>query len=130
MFFILQPVFLVLLHALITHPRLIPFHVKSKKGSSLSRQAKSPVLRRRRTAAFLWIVTFLLGVLIVNEAHGHQPRVVVHEAAQGMHSFYLGWILVWMSPVIAFLTWIGARLTIHDWVAWAIGSTYLCIVDT
>lgn len=45
--------------------------------------------------------------------------------------FYLSAILIWISPVLALLTGLGAKVDLkEDWIAWAVGTGYLWMVDT
>ena len=45
--------------------------------------------------------------------------------------FYLSSILIWISPVLALLTTLGANVEIkQDWYAWALGTGYLWMVDS
>ena len=141
-FFILQPIFLILLHCLFTHPRLLPFDCDLTPGmSSAQLVAKSPekgkgkavgprkvvqTLPRRKLASVFWLALFGLGAALVTEAHSSNGLGL----GLGKKVLYLGWILAWITPVIGFLTWLGEKMTRHDLVAWAAGSMYLCMVDT
>ena len=45
--------------------------------------------------------------------------------------FYLSAILIWISPVLALLTALGAKVDLReDWIAWATGTGWLWMVDT
>jgi 15-cis-phytoene synthase/lycopene beta-cyclase len=45
--------------------------------------------------------------------------------------FYLSAILIWISPVLALLTALGAKVDLReDWIAWAVGTGWLWMVDT
>jgi len=151
LFFILQPIFLILLHCLISHSQLLPFHVTSlavrpripvdrdiksetgRKEQDGSNQVVSErtiqTLPRRPLALSFWAGVFLLGAILVVEAHGVVPGSVPRSGL-GEKAFYLGWILVWISPVIGFLTWLGSMMGRDGWKAWALGSAWLCVVDT
>ncbi|WVF71972.1 hypothetical protein IAT40_006782 [Kwoniella sp. CBS 6097] len=177
MFFILQPILIILLHCIITHGRLIPFDIdllsstsdltgeragngykqdgpilhstienevsvlggtgsgdqnrvaKGKKGSTI---ANVQTLPRRPLAASRWLLSTIIGLILVLEAHGHIGLSSIAGPAFGMgrHAFYQGWILFWISPVIGFLTYLGGRLTKEDKVALVFGTGYFWIVDT
>ncbi|ORX33738.1 Squalene/phytoene synthase-domain-containing protein [Kockovaella imperatae] len=182
-FFILQPIFLILLHAICTHHRLLPFDfdssskspalIRSSSRSSISgpssplRTISSPSLKsspsrqilegdyfgspakgetvverrslprrslqtlpRRPMPSLLWLGLFIFGLNLVGEAHFGLLENHLGLLGVGRRAFYLGWILVWISPVIGFLTWLGARLTQSAWISWIIGSGFLCVVDT
>nr|XP_018263642.1 uncharacterized protein I303_03513 [Kwoniella dejecticola CBS 10117]OBR85800.1 hypothetical protein I303_03513 [Kwoniella dejecticola CBS 10117] len=109
-FFILQPILIILLHLIITHGRLLPFDT----------------LSRRPLASLFWIGISLLGLRLVLQTHLYAP--LDYGLKQKM--FYLGWILVWINPVIAFLTYLGARLTKADWATVILGTSWLWVVDT
>ncbi len=148
LFFILQPIFLVLLHALISHPRLLPFELPSALAEykptqdqeiDLGRKEEDRPIRaamtrtiqtlpRRPLAAAFWSGVFLAGAVLINEAHGFVPDLVPLQL--GTRAFYLGWILVWISPVIGGLSWLGSNTGRDEWRAWAVGSAWLCMVDT
>ena len=153
LFFILQPIFLILLHCLFSHSRLIPFEIKlpslpietkikvaQKVDIDLARKELDGLidsavertvqtLPRRPLDAFLWVVTCGFGVVLVNEAYGVVPGLLP-GLQLGEKAFYLGLILVWISPVIGFLSWLGAKMGRDGWWAWAVGSAWLCMVDT
>jgi 15-cis-phytoene synthase/lycopene beta-cyclase len=199
MFFILQPILVILLYCLVQHPDLLPFEVqldldaqlgpldrgvavdasqhgeKSDLGSkSLDRVAAtrqldrsvstlSPNIQRgalrtsssrprsdeddtiqtlphRPLAASLWALSFLLGLSLVLEAHdlssGLAPIRAISGALGispnkrlGMRAFYLGWILIWISPVIGFLTFLGAKTGRAGRRTQIWGGAYLCLVD-
>ena len=48
----------------------------------------------------------------------------------GKRAFYLGWILIWVSPVLGFLTWLGGRMGRAEMITVAIGTAWLWGVDT
>jgi 15-cis-phytoene synthase/lycopene beta-cyclase len=48
----------------------------------------------------------------------------------GKRAFYLGWILLWISPVLAFLTYLGARMGRGEVLALTVGTVWLWGVDT
>lgn len=87
-------------------------------------------LPRRNLAALPWIATTILGGILVNEAQGWMPGYTPEVLRVGRQAFYLGWILVWICPVIAWLTWLGGRFAAPEWKTLIIGGGYLCIVDT
>ncbi|WVQ98941.1 hypothetical protein IAU59_006073 [Kwoniella sp. CBS 9459] len=171
MFFVLQPILVIMLHCIVTHGRLIPFdvdvglpqigaaHAKHddrkvdgraelpEEGSpDISKLSNVNALRdgdeeglrtvqtlpRRPLAASIWLLFTLIGLTLVLEAHDVIDISSISRAKWllGRHAFYQGWILVWISPVIGFLTYLGARLTRPDKVALAVGTGYLWIVDT
>ena len=149
LFFILQPIFRSPLRSIVSHPRLLPFDWKSlpstitvstsqdfgigrKEHDGLVRAERSrtiQTLRRRPLAACFWGLVCLLGGMLINEAHG-----LVQGMVPGLHlgnkAFYLGWILVWISPVIGWLSWLGGSMGKDGWAAWASGSAWLFMVDT
>lgn len=132
MFFILQPILAVLLHSIFTHSTLLPFTIPTPAGSDSTEGSKGTVrtLRRRYFATSLWSLVFLAGAYLVNDAHQFRPDLVRSKIQLGMKGFYMGWIMVWISPVIGWLTYLGADLSKGSWKAWAVGSGWLCIVDT
>jgi 15-cis-phytoene synthase/lycopene beta-cyclase len=89
-------------------------------------------LPRRPIAASLWLGLQVVGAFLVNEAHGRRwysgwtPAFVRVQS----HAFYLGWIFVWISPVIAFLTFLGARYGKAGRRTFVLSSMWLVIVDT
>jgi 15-cis-phytoene synthase/lycopene beta-cyclase len=87
-------------------------------------------LHRRPLAASFWLVQFLVGWYLVNDAHNILPEWTVQEYALGMRAFYLGWILLWISPVLGWLTYLGADMGKGEWKTMIVGSAWLCIVDT
>ena len=149
LFFILQPILLVLLHSICSHARLLPFDVpagpaslstRSRQNDDLVEERKGrrrqdavtdtiQTLPRRPLAAMFWVFAFVLGAVLVNEAHDWFPDVQP-RLELGKRAFYLGWILVWISPVIGWLTWLGSSMGRDGWRAWAVGSAWLCFVDT
>ncbi|ORY28280.1 Squalene/phytoene synthase-domain-containing protein [Naematelia encephala] len=167
LFFILQPILLILLHELFTHHRLLPFDLPNsltirteavidpkegrkdvdlKEGSEdvdlmggrdkavLKTEATVQTLARRPVASLVWILCMIVGAALVIEAHGLEMKIWGLELALklglGMRAFYMGWILLWISPVIGWLTYLGARVTKEGWWAWGIGSAWLVWVDT
>ncbi|KAK4687048.1 15-cis-phytoene synthase / lycopene beta-cyclase, partial [Tremellales sp. Uapishka_1] len=126
LFFVLQPILLILLHSICTLPTLLPFAVPSK--SSGGEKAKVQTLPRRKVASMYWLATFLVGVGFLDQTR-EVPLLDVGLGI-GNHAFYLGWILVWISPVLGFLTYLGADETAGDTITWVVGSGYLCLVDT
>ncbi len=93
-------------------------------------------LPRGPMAALFWALVFCLGFLLVSEAHdlsiGLRYREMFGILGLGKHAFYLGWILVWISPVLLGLTWLGGSGfgTKGDRLTWTLGSAWLCFVDT
>ncbi|KAK8869624.1 hypothetical protein IAR55_000191 [Kwoniella newhampshirensis] len=154
LFFILQPILLILLHCICAHTRLLPFDIKLSSVSQISKQEGSDkkdddqrkeltqTLPRRPVAAALWGLVTLVGLGLVFEAHGitsHDLGLSTSSIARfelglqtglGQKAFYLGWILVWISPVIGWLTYLGARLTKADMTALWVGTIWLWMVDT
>ncbi|RXK36228.1 hypothetical protein M231_06498 [Tremella mesenterica] len=171
LFFILQPILLVLLHTASTHPSLLPFNVQRLLASSSTANLHSDIdgetvcfgqskkdltngqnpesrrktsqrdLKSRDTvqtlpyrpfAASVWGLVFLLGLALVNEAHDslHLPFPEVFQ--MGRKVLYLGWILVWIAPVLSFVTFIGARNFDSPGDKWtfALGTGWLLMVDT
>lgn len=141
-----QPIFLVVLHSILTHGRLVPFRIprstrkvtaitvtETKTGEIKERVTERPLVQalpRRPLASLFWLATFALGAVLVNEAHQTVRGITPDVLARGSQAFYLGWILLWISPVIGWLTWLGGRLGRQAWKAWAIGSALMCAVDT
>ena len=117
-----------------THSTLIPFSVTSIIDSAIQVRPNGPrlvqTLPRRPYAAAFWLLVMGLGGLMVNEAHSFYPDFAPSSLRYGQGWFYMGWILVWVSPVIAWLTYLGGKLRKNEWKAWAVGSFYLCMVDT
>lgn len=139
LFFILQPILIALLHSIFTHSTLLPFNLPPETRRRLdsqveTRKEKDPrlvkTLRRRPLAASFWALQFLLGAYLVNDAHEILPDWTVQEYAFGMRAFYLGWIMLWISPVIGWLTYLGADMGKGEWKTMVMGSGWLCIVDT
>ena len=87
-------------------------------------------LPRRPIAASLYGLVFLAGLYLVNDAHGLVPDLVLSQLNYGMKGFYLGWILVWISPVVGFLTYLGGDRVGGGRQAFVFGSAWLCAVDT
>lgn len=127
MFFILQPILVILLHLVFTHSTLLPFTLPPYDGQ---RGGKVQTLRRRYFASSLWVLTFLAGAYLVNDAHQIYPELVRPELHWGMRGFYLGWILLWISPVCGWLTYLGGDMAKGEWKAVIVGSVWLCVVDT
>jgi 15-cis-phytoene synthase/lycopene beta-cyclase len=73
---------------------------------------------------------FMVGLYLVNDAHAVFPDLVRMELSYGMKGFYLGWIMVWISPVLGWLTYLGADMYGADWKTFILGSGWLCVVDT
>jgi 15-cis-phytoene synthase/lycopene beta-cyclase len=67
---------------------------------------------------------------LVNDAHGAFPELVVPEWSLGMKGFYLGWIMVWISPVLGWLTYLGSNMQMADWKTLIVGGGWLWAVDT
>ena len=161
LFFLLQPIFLVLLHSLISLPSLLPFeippiprhqiHRKSRDdGSCYSTGDKDfgsglipehcrdteritvQTLRRRPLAASFWAAIWCLGALALNETHDilSSEGILPESLRIGEHWFYLGWILVWITPVIGLLEYLGGRFGKAEWWTVVLGSTWLCVIDT
>ncbi|WWC69263.1 uncharacterized protein I206_103201 [Kwoniella pini CBS 10737] len=139
LFFILQPILIILLHLIITHKRLLPFDVDLKLHNGSYVERKKPdvkdgktnlqgiqTLRRRPLPSLLWSGLSLLGLRLVLQTHLYTPT----DYGMKQTMFYLGWILVWINPVIAFLTFLGAKFTRSDWVTVFVGTGHLWIVDT
>jgi 15-cis-phytoene synthase/lycopene beta-cyclase len=87
-------------------------------------------LRRKPFAASLWMLQFLAGAYLVNDAHGFLPDWIILEYAIEMRAFYLGWIMLWISPVLAWLTYLGGDMGAGEWKTLVVGGGWLCIVDT
>jgi 15-cis-phytoene synthase/lycopene beta-cyclase len=150
LFFILQPIFLTLVHSIAKHSQLIPFRIPtaSLTGPSTSTDTslhqdkasdKAPTkaagtgqtvqtLPRGTVVPAVWVGVMMLGALLVHEAHG--LSVLPIHLGLGKHAFYMGWILIWISPVCAFLAWLGAQFGRAEVVALSIGTAWLWIVDT
>ncbi|EIW70021.1 hypothetical protein TREMEDRAFT_61785 [Tremella mesenterica DSM 1558] len=171
LFFILQPILLILLHTASTHPSLLPFNVQRLLASSSSANLHSDVdgetvslsqsykelsngqkpksrvktsqqdmkgrdtiqtLPYRPFAAFVWGLVFLFGLALVNEAHDNLHLPLPQVFQMGRKVLYLGWILVWIAPVLSFVTFIGARNFDSPGDKWtfALGTGWLLMVDT
>lgn len=65
---------------------------------------------------------------MVHEAHALE--ILPIRLGLGMHAFYMGWILFWISPVCAFLTYLGAQFGRSEVVALSLGTGWLWLVDT
>jgi 15-cis-phytoene synthase/lycopene beta-cyclase len=143
LFFILQPIFIVLLHSVLTHSTLLPFRIPQSTHNRLTVQKEEEevstkhekrvlvrTLRRKPLDASVWAVVFLAGLYLVNDAHEVFPDLIWREFSFGMKGFYLGWILVWISPVLGWLTYLGADMYGADWKTFILGGGWLCVVDT
>jgi 15-cis-phytoene synthase/lycopene beta-cyclase len=149
LFFIFQPIFLILLQSILGHHRLLPFHLSGTtqttiithsttfKGNAIEKDESRTTtkrtiqtLPRRPLAALPWFGVFLTGIALLNEAHHLFPSLGNEPLGLGRHAFYLGWILTWISPIVGFLAYLGARLTRDDWKTWVWGGLWLCMVDT
>jgi hypothetical protein len=73
---------------------------------------------------------FFAGLYLVNDAHEILPEWTIQEHALGMRAFYLGWIMLWISPVLGWLTYLGSDMGRGEWKTMVVGSGWLCIVDT
>jgi 15-cis-phytoene synthase/lycopene beta-cyclase len=129
MFFILQPVFLVLLHSICTLPQLFPFSVRKLSAPAGPRDLVQ-TLQRRPAAAAAWVGVFGWGASLLWEVQ--QSQTEGYTGVTGPRGFYLGMILCWISPVIGWLTYLGGDAfgTRGDVVAWTLGTGYLWMVDT
>lgn len=85
-------------------------------------------MARRPVLASMWVALTLVGALLVHEAHGLQ--ILPLSLGLDMRAFYLGWILIWVSPVIAFLTYLGGRMGRAEWVSLGAATAFLWCVDT
>lgn len=146
---------LVLLHSIITHPSLLPMGIQRMTRLAVLRYATSTLgaggldsattpqqpisparqtlrlvqtLARRPVAATIWLLSTLVGASLVHEAHDLQ--IVPVSLGLGKRAFYLGWILLWISPVLAFLTYLGARMGRGEVLALTVGTVWLWGVDT
>ncbi|WVR05382.1 hypothetical protein IAU60_002396 [Kwoniella sp. DSM 27419] len=146
MFFILQPVLLILLQCILTHGRTLSFDLEpllrhtTRRASQEeklcpNKQSKPQAiqtLRRRPIAAILWLLLTLLGARMAYRSHevidlGYTKS---YGYGGGRQMFYLGWILAWIPPVIAFLTFLGARLNTGDLWTLGLGTFWFWVVDT
>lgn len=75
-----------------------------------------------------WMGVTALGGVLVHESHGLE--VLPIHLGLGKHAFYLGWILIWISPVCAFLTYLGAQFGRAEVISLAAGTAWLWLVDT
>jgi 15-cis-phytoene synthase/lycopene beta-cyclase len=149
-FFILQPILLILLHSILTLPHMIPFRIpkqvkdiKTTEMKGLMKRGgfeKVQTLRRRPRMAGFWIALTVLGFAILFGPTSTQDLASTsrHVPTHGWTlndkspAFYLGCILAWISPVIALLTYLGARsmdLKGERWT-YVVGIGYLWFVDT
>lgn len=147
LFFLVQSTMLVLLHSIISHPALLPSGIRRyirnlpparpdpserKREGEIGGRGQQPVmvqtLERRPLAASFWLASTLLGALLVHEAH--DLRIVPVSLGLGKAVFYLGWILIWISPVLAFLTYLGGWMGREEKLALAVGTAWLWGVDT
>lgn len=71
----------------------------------------------------------MMGAWLVHEAHGLGWLPEALDLGLGMRAFYLGWILVWVSPVIAWLTYLGGRMGGAEYGALGVGTAWLWWVD-
>jgi 15-cis-phytoene synthase/lycopene beta-cyclase len=131
---------------------MIPFRIPEQARSVVPEDMKRVMkgrggfervqtLRRRPFMAIFWISLTLLGFAILfrptlstSELTGMYHRILAHGwiLDDKSHTFYLGCILAWISPVIALLTYLGARpmdLKGEKWT-YVIGIGYLWLVDT
>jgi len=144
LFFIFQPILLILLQSILGHHRLLPFKwtgntqtttittsttLDSEKVNTSSKRTIQ-TLQRRPLAVLPWVFAFLTGLVFLNEAHHLFPSFGIEPLGIGRHGFYMGWILTWISPILGFLAFLGARLGRDDWRAWFWGSAWLVMVDT
>lgn len=158
MFFLLQPILLVLLHSIVSHPQLLPYGVRrharaaypahtannspkddNKTSRDVQRKGKGKAglrpkaihvqtLARRPFAAVSWICLAGTGAVLIHEAH--DLGWIDVRLGLGMKAFYFGWILVWITPVITFLTFLGGRMGRAEHVALLFGTTSLWAIDT
>jgi 15-cis-phytoene synthase/lycopene beta-cyclase len=144
---------LILLQALVGLPRAIPFGWKDKPRVGVSVAGKGrkefeveemmvQTLPRRPWVGLGWIGLSLVGAagLFLSpttiEGIMSNPSVILSPTTwtwtinEGPY-FYLSSILIWISPVLALLTTLGARVEIkQDWYAWVMGTGYLWMVDS
>jgi 15-cis-phytoene synthase/lycopene beta-cyclase len=85
-------------------------------------------LPRGTVVPAFWAGVMALGGVLVHEAHGLELLPI--KLGLGRHAFYMGWILFWISPVCAFLAWLGAHFGRAEVIALAAGTGWLWIVDT
>ncbi len=136
LFFVLQPLLLILLHGLTTLGDVLPFTVNSLQSATATSPSdlKSPLasprliqtLPRRPLAAVSWFLLTVLGILLL---YPYLPALLGIPQA---NTFYLGMILAWICPVIGGLTWAGASGFARkgDIIAWSVGTGWLWVVDT
>ncbi|WRT67324.1 uncharacterized protein IL334_004294 [Kwoniella shivajii] len=89
-------------------------------------EEKIQTLPRRPFVSLIWIALSLIGLRLIMKTQEYQ------KLSYGLNEemFYLGWILVWICPVISFLIFLGARCTREDCLALWIGTSWLWYVDT
>ncbi|WVW82877.1 hypothetical protein I302_104889 [Kwoniella bestiolae CBS 10118] len=153
LFFILQPILIILLHSIFTYGRLLSFDLtipqiphktdkqekkagKQESGAPASEVSTSKpdiptpnhiqTLPRRPIPSLFWITLSLTGLRLVQKTNLYTAL----DYGFKQHMFYLSWILVWISPVIACLTFLGARCTTDDWRTICVGTGWLWVVDT
>lgn len=85
-------------------------------------------LPRGVVAPAIWLGVMTVGGLLVHEAHGLE--ILPISLGLGKHAFYLGWILFWISPVCAFLTFLGGQFGRAEVTSLIVGSGWLWMVDT
>lgn len=157
-FFILQPIFLILLHSIFTLPYMIPYrvpqHIRDARPEDMMRTLmqsggfrKVQTLRRRPRVAAFWLGLTILGFALLFwpttarsqfTTPSNSTISLVNFLGRGIsvnsksHVFYLGAILAWICPVIAFLTRLGAHSLDLKGGRWTyiVGIGYLWMVDT
>ena len=158
LFFIFQPILLVLIQALVGLPRAIPFEWKDKprvgevvvggkeRKGKREEEVMVQTLPRRPWIGLGWMSLCLVGAvglffspattattirgIISNPSLISSPTTWNWTINEGPY-FYLSSILIWISPVLALLTTLGAKVEIkQDWYAWALGTGYLWMVDS
>lgn len=138
LFFVLQPLLLILLHGITTLSDMVPFNVArlpvtdtretvvstltpespekdTPKRTQPSAYRTAQTLPRRPLAALGWALLAALGFLLLSPAPVDSALSALplpsawHAAlASRAHRFYLGMILAWVCPVMGGLTWLGA----------------------
>jgi 15-cis-phytoene synthase/lycopene beta-cyclase len=133
---------------------MVPFEWRSKKtvkvtdGNSLGTGKKEDKLQeemvqtlpRRPQAGLFWLLMTVVGgtglFLPIWQTPSSTPfdlKLIssTWPTIQETPLFYLCSILIWISPVLAILTTLGASVSLkEDWIAWTIGTGYLWLVDT